>query len=97
MQESRYSRLGAADLQMGKALAGLQELVTGGALKAVRLGSEMLGDFELGFSDEFRCGGRSGSAQVGGEVCDGEIGFVADSGDDGQARRGDGPGRHARY
>ena len=44
----------------------------------------MLGDFVLGLGDELGGGRGSGSAEVGGEVGDGEVGFVADGGDDRQ-------------
>ncbi len=52
----------------------------------------MLGDLVLCFCDELGGGGGSGGAQVRGEVGDGEVGFMADGGDDGQARGGDGAG-----
>ena len=52
----------------------------------------MLGDFVLGLGDELGGGRGSGSAKVGGEVGDGEVGFVADGGDDGEWRGGDGSG-----
>ena len=92
MQKCEYARLGAANLHMGKALARLQELKAGGALQAVRLRSEVLGDFVLRLGDELRCGGGRGRAQVGSKVGDREIGFMADGGNDGQARCRDSPG-----
>jgi len=62
----------------------LEELETGGAIKTVRLLGEVLGDFVLRLGDELGGGGRGRSAEVGGEVGDGEVGFVADGGDDGE-------------
>ena len=87
MQKRGDARLGAADGQAGEALAGLQELEAGGALEAVGVGGEMLGDLVLGLGDELGGGGGSGGAEVGGEVGDGEVGFMADGGDDGKAAR----------
>ncbi len=92
MQERGDARLGAADGQTGEALAGLQELEAGGAVEAVRVGGDMLGDLVLGLGDELGGGGGGGSAEVGGEIGDGEVGFVADGGDDGQPGGGDGAG-----
>ena len=43
----------------------------------------MLGDLVLGFGNQLGGGGRRGSAQVGDEVGDGEVGLVADGGNDG--------------
>ena len=40
----------------------------------------------LGGGNEFRCGGGSGSTQVGDEVRNREVSFVADGGDDGDLR-----------
>jgi hypothetical protein len=45
---------------------------------------EMLGDLVLSFGNELGGGRRRGSAEVGGKVGDGEIGFVTDGGDDGE-------------
>ena len=92
MQKRGDARLGAADGQAGEALAGLEELEAGGAVKAVRLSGEMLGDVVLGLGDELGGGGGGGGAEVGDEVGDGEVGFVADGGDDGEARGDDGAG-----
>ena len=50
-----------------------------------RLVGEVLGDLVLGLGDELGGGGGRGGAQVGDEVGDGEVGFVADGGDDGKA------------
>ncbi len=79
------ARLRSADGQAGEALAGLQELEAGGALKAVGVGGEMLGDLVLGFGDELGGGGGGGGAEVGGKVGDGEVGFMAYRGNDGKA------------
>ena len=46
----------------------------------------------LGGGDEFGGGGGGGSAEVGDEVGDGEVGLVADGGDDGELGGGDGAG-----
>ncbi len=53
---------------------------------------EVLGDLVLGFGDQLGGGGRGGRAEVGSEVGDGEVGLMADGGDHGQARGGDGAG-----
>ena len=78
---------------MREPLAGLQKLKARGAFEAVRLRCQVLGDLVLRLGDEFGCGGGRGGAQVGGEVGDGEVGFMADGGDDGKLRCGNG----ARY
>jgi len=65
---------------------------TAGPLEAVPEGFEVVGDFVLGFGDEFGGGRGGGGAEVGGEVGDGEVGFVADGGDDGDFRGRDGAG-----
>ncbi len=92
VQERGDARLGAADGQAVEALAGLKELEAGGALETVGVGGDVLGELVLGFGDELGGGGRSGGAEVGGEVGDGEVGFVADGGDDGETGGDDGAG-----
>jgi hypothetical protein len=67
-----------------EALAGLQKLKARGAFQAMRLRGEVLGDLVLRLGDELGGGGGRGGAQVGDEVGDGEVGFMADGGDDGQ-------------
>ena len=96
VQKRGDAGLGAADGQAGEALAGLQELEAGGAFETVGLVGEVLGDLVLGFGDELGGGGGRGGAEVGGEVGDGEVGFVADGGDDGELRRRRWRGRRAR-
>ena len=92
VEQGGDTRLGAADGQAGEALAGLEELEAGGAFETVGLVGEVLGDFVLGLGDEFGGGGGRGCAEVGGEVGDGEVGFVADGGDDGELAGDDGAG-----
>jgi hypothetical protein len=46
----------------------------------------------LGSGDELGGGGWGGGAEVGDEVGDGEVGLVADGGDDGELAGGDGAG-----
>ena len=53
---------------------------------------EVLGDLVLRLGDELSGGGRSGRAQVGDEIGDGEVGLVADGGNDGQSARCNGAG-----
>ena len=92
MEKRGDTGFGAADGYAGEALAGLEELETGGAVKAMRLVGKVLGDFVLSFSDEFGGGGGRGGTEVGGEVGNGEVGFVADGGDDGELAGDDGAG-----
>ena len=84
MQQRGDARLGAADGQPCEALAGLQKLEARGALQAMRLRRQMLGDFVLRLGDELGRGGGRGRAQVGGEVGDGEVGFMPYRGNHGQ-------------
>ena len=53
MQERGHAALGAADGQAGETLAGLQQLEAGGALQAMGLRSEVLGNLVLGFGNQF--------------------------------------------
>ena len=75
---------GAGDGDAGEALAGLKELEVAAAFQAGIEAGEVLCDAVLGLGDELGGGGRRGRAQVGDEVGDGEVGFVADGGDDGK-------------
>ena len=83
---------GAGDGNAGEALAGLEELEAAGAFQAGIEAGEVVGDAVLGLGDELGGGGRRGRAEVGDEVGDGEVGFVAYGGDDGNLRGGDGAG-----
>ncbi len=51
---------------------------------------EVLIEFAASLNDEFGGGGRSGGAHVGNKIGDGEIGLVADAGDDRKGTLGDG-------
>ena len=53
---------------------------------------EAAGELLLRLNDEFGSCRRCGCTQVGDEIADGEIGFVADRGDHRNLRRGDGAG-----
>ena len=92
VEERGDAGLGATDGDTGEALARLEKLKAGGAFEAVLLVGEVLGDFVLGFCDEFGGGGGRGGTEVGNEVGDGEVGFVADGGDDGELAGDDGAG-----
>ena len=73
VQQGGDARLGAANRQTGETLSGLQELEADGAVKAVALAYQVLGDLVLSLGDEL-CGSRgSGSAKVGGEVGNGKV------------------------
>ena len=85
MKEHGDAGFGAANGQAREALVGMQELEPGCAFETMLIGGEVFGDLVLGFGDELGGGGRSGGAEVGGEVGDGEVGFVTDGGDDGEA------------
>ena len=76
----------------GEALAREHELVADGAAYAGVEGLDALLDAVLRGGDEFGGGGGSGGAQVGDEVRDGEVSLVADGGDGGKRRGGDGAG-----
>ena len=92
VEKRGHAGLGAADGETGEALVGLKELEAAGAFETVGLVGEMLGDFVLGLGDELGGGGGRGGAEVGGEVGDGEVGLVADGGDDGELGGDDGAG-----
>ena len=92
MQERGDAGLGAADGHAGEALTGLEKLEARGTFEAVLLVGQVLGDLVLGFGDELGGGGGRGGAEVGGEVGDGEVGFVADGGDNGELAGDDGAG-----
>lgn len=53
MEQGGDASFGAADGQMREMLARLQQLETDGAVEAMRLVGEILGDVVLGFGDEF--------------------------------------------
>jgi hypothetical protein len=55
-----------------------------GAVDAGGEGGDALFDAVLGGGDELGGGGGGGGAEVGDEVGDGEVGLVADGGDDGE-------------
>ena len=72
--------------------AGAAAFEGGGGEVAEGVGatSEAVSLFNEGARDELGGGGRGLGAAVGGEVAEGEVGFVADGGDDGDGRGGDG-------
>ena len=53
VQKRGEARLGAADGQTCQALAGLQKLIADGAVEAVGLLGEVLGDLVLGLGNQF--------------------------------------------
>src|SRR5271165_5095487 len=77
---------------MREMLAGLQKLEADGAVEAMRLVGQVFDDFVLGFGNQFCRGGRGGGAEVGDEIGDGEVGFMPDSRNDGEAARCNGAG-----
>ena len=83
---------GAGDGDARETLAGLEELEAAGAFEAGIEAGEVLGDAVLGLGDELGGGRGRGRAEVGDEVGDGEVGFVADGGDHGNLGGGDGAG-----
>ena len=87
--EAREHGLGR---ETGVALAGVHQVEAACSVDAGGEGGDAFFDAVLRGGDEFGCGGRRGSAKVGYEVGDGEVGLVADGGDDGELRRGDGAG-----
>ena len=80
VEQGSDARFGAAHGKAREPLARLEQLKTRGALQPMRLRGQMLGDFVLGFGDQFGCGRRRGRAQVGDEVRDGEVGLMPDGG-----------------
>src|SRR6185312_10873476 len=76
----------------GKSLPRLHDSIARGAVEPLRELLQMLFNLMLRLSDQFCGGGGRGSAEVGDEIGDGEVGFVADGGNDGQIRCGDGAG-----
>ncbi len=73
-------------------LLGLEQLEARGTFKAMLLASQELGNLVLCLGNQLSGGRRRGSAQVGHKVGDGEVGFMADRGYDGQAARSNGAG-----
>ncbi len=67
-----------------EALAGVKDVEASGSMDAVFEGEDALLDAVLGSGDELGCGGGGGGAEVGDEVGDGEVGLMADGGDDGE-------------
>ena len=72
--------------------AGLQDAEGDAAIEAGGEGGDAVYDTVLGGGDKFGGGGWGGGAEVSDEVCDGEVGFMADGGDDGERGGGDGAG-----
>jgi hypothetical protein len=52
MEEHGDAGFSVTDGQAGEALTGLKELEAGGAVKAMLIGGEVLGDLMLSFGDE---------------------------------------------
>ncbi len=92
IEHGRDARLGAADGQVSEPLAELQQLKACCTLQAMRLCGEVLGDLMLCLGDELSGSGRCRCPQVSNEICDGEVGLVADGGNDGEFARCDGAG-----
>jgi len=79
MEKHGDAALGAVGRRgAGEALPGLEKLEACGALEAMLIRGEVLGDLVLRLGDELGGCGRRGCAEVGGEVGDGEVGLVAD-------------------
>ena len=82
----------AGDGDARETLAGLEKLKEAGAFEAGIEAGEVVGDAVLGLGDELGGGRWRGRAEVGDEIGDGEVGFVADGGDHGNLGGGDGAG-----
>jgi len=78
--------------EAGEALAGVEEVEAAGAEDGAAEIFDALPNAVLGGGDDLGGGGGSGGAEVGDEVGDGEVGLVADGGDDGKLGDGDGAG-----
>ena len=76
MQKRGHARLGAAHRQSRQPLPRLQQLKARGALQAMRLRGQMLGNLVLRLGNQLGCGGGRGRAQVGGKVRDREVGLM---------------------
>lgn len=81
MEQRGNAGVGAAYLYVGEMLPDLEKLKAGGALEPCRLRGETVANFVMGFGDQLSRGGWRGSAEVGGKVGDGEVGFMAHGGD----------------
>jgi len=68
------------------------EVIAEGALNAEVEFCDALFDADVLGGDDLSGGGGSGGAEVGDEICDGEIGFVADGGNRWDGAGGDGAG-----
>jgi|SRR5213593_3890934 len=73
-----------------------QQAVTDQAGEGFAQVGDMLIEFTAGLDDKLGGGGRSGGADIGDKIRDGEIGFVADAGDDGNFGGSDGA-RHGFF
>ena len=85
--EFHHAGEGAVLREFGQGLASHQQAVAHGAAEAIVQSGGVVFDFLARADDEFGGGGGRGSAQVGNEIDDGEIGFVADGGDHAEFRR----------
>jgi len=93
MNEFHHADECAVLREFGEGLAAHQQAVTHGAAEAVIQSGGVIFDFLAGADDEFGRSRGRGSAEVGNEVDDREIGFVADGGDYGDLGGGDGAGQ----
>ena len=80
------------DAHASQSIGGLHETIAGSALETLVEGLDAIGDVVQRGGDQLGGGGGRGGAQVGDEVGDGEVGLVADGGDDGKLGGGDGFG-----
>ena len=88
VQQRGDARLRTGDGQTREPLARLQKLKAGRAVQAVNQVCDTLRDLVLGLGNQLGGGRGGGSAQVGGKIGNGEICFVTDGGNHGQARSG---------
>src|SRR6185437_11017238 len=75
--------------QFSKPVARHQEVVARGPFKPPVQMGDMIGELVLGFNDQLSRSRRCGRAQVGNEIADGEIRFMADGGNYRQCGTGD--------
>ncbi len=89
-EEIEWAAEAAAGGKFVDALAEIEKTVTDEAGERFSQIGDVFIELAAGLDDEFGGGGGRGSANIGDKIRDGEIGFVADAGDDGNLGSSDG-------
>jgi len=84
------------DTNVGEGIGGQHQPIAGGTQKALIDGVDAVGNVVKSRGDEFRRGRGRRGAEVGDEIGNSEVGFVANGGDDGDLRIENGLGEEFR-